>query len=169
MKPVHLPLLPLGLLPLVQRANGLPPCQTLLGRDPITTPLPQHWWSRGGGGGNSVGGTSSHWPSCSLCWPLGKLSASDSTVGGPPIPCCMPQLTLPTRSFKGVNFKGSGEMYICEWCKMQTSSWAYGGPLLSGASWICLVCPHRGINYLDLSKFHLHSRWIHNLLFYLNF
>ena len=74
------------------------------------------------GGGDSAGGTPSHGPLQGHCWLLGKLSASSGTVGGPPISCCIPQITLPTRSFKQVNLKGYSKLYICEWCKKQTSN-----------------------------------------------
>ena len=109
----------------------------------------------------------SHRPLWGHCWPLGKLSASSGTAGRPPIPCGIPQLTLPAGSFKGVNLKYSGKMYICEWCKRQPSNQdSVVSHCLQEHLGICLVCPQCGMSYLDPSKFNPHSRGIHNLLFY---
>ena len=62
-------------------------------------------------------------PSEAIAGLLGTCQLPVVLWGEPPIPCHVPQCTLPTRSFKPVNLKGSSKMYICEQCKMHTFNW----------------------------------------------
>ena len=64
--------------------------------------------------------------------PMGSCEAIASSSGssqppavlqGSPVTCHIPQLTLPTRSFKQVNLKGSSKLYLCKQCEKQTSKW----------------------------------------------
>ena len=120
-----------------------------------------------GGGGNIAGSASSPRLLWGYHWPLRKLSASSSAAGGPPSPATSLQLTLLARSFMWVNLKGSGKIYIFEWCKKQTSNQdSMVSHCFQEHLGICLVCPQCGINYLDPSVVCLNGRGIHNLLFY---
>ena len=140
-------LFPQGLLPLVWRPMG----STFFG------PLHLHLHNIGGpkrGGGDSAGDAPSHRSLWGHCFPLGKLSASDSTARGPPIPCHIPQLTNPTGSFKQVNLKGSGKMYLCKQCKKQTSNWdSLVFHCLQEHLGIHLISPQCRMSYSDPSKF----------------
>ena len=42
--------------------------------------------------------------------------------GSPPVPCHIPQLTLPAGYFKHINLKCFGKLYLCQQCKKQTSN-----------------------------------------------
>ena len=100
-----------------------------------------------------------------IAGPSGSSHGGDAR--GHTLPCHIPQLTLPAGSFTSVNLKDSSMLYICEQCEKQTSNW---DSMVSHCLWehlgICLFCPHCGMSYLDPLKFHLHGKWIHNLLFH---
>ena len=109
-------------------------------------------------------------PSEVIAGPSGTSMLLTVLQGGPPIPCYIPQLALAARSFKGVNLKGSGKMYICGQCKKHTSNWdSMVSYCLQEHLGIHLVCPQHGMSYLDLSEFYLQGKGTNNLLFYLTF
>ena len=136
-------------------------------REPITPPPPQCQWPQKGGG-NSAGGILYHRLLWGHCWPLRKLSASGGTARGTSHPLYIPQLALPAGSFKQVNFNGSGKMYLlCKQCKKQIPDRdSMVSHCLQKHLEIHLVCSQCWMRYSDPSKFHLHGRGIHNLLFY---
>ena len=153
-----------GPLPLVWRADGLPLLQALPQRESTAPPPPKcqrpqrrKWHCR-----------RHPFPWAHLRplldpWEANLLVA----LWGPPIPCNIPQLTLPARSFKWVKLKGPDKIYICEQCKKPTSNVdSMVSQCLQEHLGIHLVCPQCGMSYSDPSKFCLHGRGVHNLLFY---
>ena len=106
-------------------------------------------------------------PSKAITDPLGSSTLPMTPQRGPLIPCHVPQLALPARSFKWVNLKGSGKMYMCGQCEKNTSKWdSLVSHYLQEHLVVCLVCTQCGMSYLDPLKFCLHGRGIHNPLFY---
>ena len=81
-----------------------------------------YFWSTKGGGGDLAGGAPYHGPLLGYCSPVGSSQLLAVLQGSPPVPCLIPQFTLPARSFKWVNLKGFGKLYLCEWCEKQTSN-----------------------------------------------
>ena len=84
-------------------------------------------------------------PSEDITGPSGTSPLLMALHWGPPIPCHIPQLALPARSFKQVKLKGSGKMYICEWCKNHISNQdSMMSHCLQEHPGVHLVCPKWG-------------------------
>ena len=55
-------------------------------------------------------------PSDVIAGPSGISTFQMALQRGPLVPCHIPQVALPARSFKQVNLKGYGKMYVCGQC-----------------------------------------------------
>ena len=98
-------------------------------------------------------------PTEAIAGPSGSSQLPLTLQESLPVPCCIPQLTHPAWSFKSINLKGSSKLYLCKWCKKQTSSWdSMVSHCLQEHIGIHLVCVQCGMSYTDPSTFHLHDR-----------
>ena len=105
-------------------------------------------------------------PSKAIAGPLGSPHASGSAAGGPQNPCYIPQLTLPTRSFKQVNIKDPVNCTYVSGLKSKPPIRTLVSHCLQGHLGIHLVHPQYGMSYSDPLKFCVHGRGIHNLPFH---
>ena len=116
------PLLSVEPLPLVWRLLG----SISFGADPKDSlSYPHHLYVSGPEGGRDdiAGGVSSLSLFQAIVSPLGISTLLILLQRRPPVPCYIPQLALPARSFKQIKLKGPGKMYICGECKRHTCSW----------------------------------------------
>ena len=160
-------LLPLRPLPLVWNANGIPLLWALSHREPVIPHYHKICGPKGGGGGNITAGASSYGPSEAIAGPSGSSQLLAVLQGDLPSPAMSLNLHFLPGSLNQVNLKDSGKIDICEQCKKQTSNQdSMVSHCLQEHLGMCLVCPQCVMSYLDPSKFCLHIRGIHNLLFY---
>ena len=102
-----------------------------------------------------------------IAGPLESSTLPTSLPKGPPVPCHISTLTLPSRAFKHINLKASSKEYACRECdKTSSNQDTMVSHCLQDHLGAHLVCPRCGMNYSDPSNFWCPGRELHNLLFY---
>ena len=81
-----------------------------------------------------------------------------------PLPHCQPDTSF--KSLQASQLEGLWQDYMYRKCDKTSSNHnTMVFHYLKEHLRVCLVCPECGMSYKDPSKFHHHSRQIHNLLF----
>ena len=130
-------------------------------------PLHHHISGPKGEGGDITGGTSSLRPHWGHCWHLRNLHAPNSTAGRTYHPLPHPSTSTSCQILQVSQIEGLSQMYICRQCKKHISNKdLMVSHCLQEHPGVCLVCSQCEMSYLDPSKFCVHGRDAHNLLFY---
>ena len=89
-------------------------------------------------------------PTEAIAGPSGSSMLLTELQKGPPVLCCVPELSPLAKAFKWVNLKDSIKMYMCRKCdRLSQDQDTMVSHYLTEHLRVHLVCPQCGMSYLD--------------------